>query len=42
MKDGLNKEALKKYYHKTLEKFKQYYNDPEQHTRYSQNWDLPM
>lgn len=31
MKDGLNKEALKKYYHKTLEKFKQYYNDPEQH-----------
>lgn len=31
MEDDLNKEALRKYFHETVEKFEQYYNDPEQH-----------
>ena len=33
MEDDLNKEALRKYFHKAVEKFEQYYNDPAQHDK---------
>ena len=31
MKDDLNKEAVRAYFADTIEKFEQYYNDPDQY-----------